>query len=42
MDKTIADAWAGLHQTCSSSLTGEDLKEVERAFEYAYRILVKC
>ena len=39
MDKTIADAWAGLHQTCSSSLTGEDLKEVERAFEYAYRIL---
>ncbi|MGV8137559.1 MAG: RelA/SpoT family protein [Mangrovibacterium sp.] len=39
MDKTIMNAWANLHRVCSTSLVEEDLKEVKRAFEYAYRIL---
>lgn len=39
MDRTIADAWAGLYQTCSAILNEADLREVKRAFEYAYRIL---
>jgi GTP pyrophosphokinase len=39
MDKRIADAWANLFELCRSNLTNADLKEIQRAFEYAYQIL---
>ncbi len=39
MDKRIEDAWKGLREFCRSSLNETDQKEVQRAFDYACRVL---
>jgi len=39
MDKRIENAWASLLESCHYSLSENDLKEVQRAFEYACQIL---
>ncbi|MEL7587408.1 MAG: RelA/SpoT family protein [Prolixibacteraceae bacterium] len=39
MDKRIDNAWNHLLETCRNTMSEGDLKEIQRAFDYAYQVL---
>ena len=39
MDKKIEEAWLSLQESCRANMSGHDLQEISRAFDYAFNIL---